>query len=146
MKLIHQYPTQTEKHVHEPIEKFMGRNQEIFYPVYGLTHQDPNNPTCIYFNAGFILEAKNSSYEQVFLLKTRTTFMIDNSNHRPTVNFLLPLTNIAFEEFCKIFSKKINNTNLHNHKVPVFDNIEQTKNLQNCIEIWDRSISNISIN
>ncbi|MBA7518144.1 hypothetical protein ES705_10210 [subsurface metagenome] len=59
MKLIHKYPTQIEKHIHEPIDKFMGHNQEILYPIYGLTPQDPKNPTCIYFNAGFMLEIKS---------------------------------------------------------------------------------------
>lgn len=146
MKLIHQYPTQIEKHVHEPIDKFMGQNQEILYPIYGLTPQDPKNPTCIYFNSGFMLETKNSTHGQVFLLKTLTTFMIDNSNQSPTDDFLLPLVQTSFREFTKLLTEKIKGTNLQHHKVKEINIQVHKKNLKDSIDKWGKMIRNTSLN
>lgn len=146
MKLIHQYPTKIENHKHEPIEKFFGHNQEILSPIYGLTPQDPQNPTCIYFNSGFMLESKNANNGQVFLFKTLTTFMIDNSNESPTADFLLPLVQIAFKEFTTLLSSKIKGTNLQHHEIKDIDINIHKKNLKDSISKWEKIIRKTSMN
>jgi hypothetical protein len=146
MKLIHKYEVAIEEYLHLDFKKFYGQTQEKMNYILGLTPQDPQNPTCIYFNAGFIIETINSSNARVFVLRTRTTFMIDNSGKKPTVDFLLPLVKIAYQDLCEVHAQKVKNTILHHHIVPVLNEIAISKNIQNCIEIWQMSIRNTSLN
>ena len=145
MKLIKQYSTKIEEHIHMSLEKFFGFNQTTIFPIYGLSPQDPEKPICLYFNVGYKIEIKNSNNEIVFILQTLTTFLIENKNEEPTVDFLLPLAKNGFLEFINIYNAKILKTNLHHHKLSITSLDIKRKDLAHCIDFWNKNIRNTSL-
>lgn len=146
MEIIIQYPTVIEEWRHEDINKFIGHNSMNLNHDLGITHQDANEPECCYFNVWVKHEIDNSTNGIVFSAITYSCFKVRNNNQVPNVEFYFDLICRATHDFAIIFYHRTKKTNLEGHKipVPVLDNLRD--NIQNCIDIWNKTTRNISLN
>lgn len=145
MEVIIQYPPKVEQWQHEPDEKFLGHSSESMIHILGITPPDASNRDYVYFNVWTAMETENSQNGIVFSGKTYTCFKVRHKNHVPSVEFFFDLVQKADFEFAKIFYSRTQGTNLLGHKIPKPRLENLRADIQKCIDIWDRTIRNISL-
>jgi len=146
MKVITQYDTQLEIWQHNLVKDFMGQNKDRVSYILGITPPDPNDPICYYFNIWVERKYSNQNHDVVFHSRTYTCFKVKHNNHVPSVEFFFDLIEKAFYEFAKIFHTRTRHTNPLHHKTPK-PRLEDLKEyIQKCIDTWDKTIRNMSMN
>jgi hypothetical protein len=131
---------------HEPANRFDGANSEATNFALVLTPPDPKIPDCCYFNVQVIQTCTNYQNGPVFLGKTLTTFRIHNKGERPTVAFLFYLLVESGGDFARTHHERVTGTNLSHHQIAV-PQIEQWRaDIEICIQIWDNTLRNVSLN
>jgi hypothetical protein len=132
--------------LHKPVDKFNGANTEVTNFALGLTPPDPQLPSCCYFNVQVTQTCTNSVNGIVFQGVTRTTFRVHNRAQRPSPEFLFNLLVEAGGDFARTYHERVAGTNLEQHQiaVPQFEN--WSKDILLCIDTWDSTLRNLSLN
>jgi hypothetical protein len=78
------YQTELKTWQLEPVEKFMGMNQQSNSYGFGLTPPEPGNEEYSYFTVFTTFTILNQTNGQVFKGETSNTYKIRNDKHPPT--------------------------------------------------------------
>jgi len=146
VKLIKQYDIKVEQWRHDDAEKFMGANRNWFNHSLGITPPDPRNPDFCYFNVWVERTYKNERNGIVFHAKTYSCFLVQHNNRVPSEEFYFDLIEKATCQFGKIFRQRTRQSNLLDQETPDPQIKSLKDDIQNCIDIWDRTVRNTGMN
>lgn len=146
MNVTQQFDIKIEKWEQQGMDKFIGANNEWLNYTLGITPQDPRFPDCCYFNVWVEKTIENSKNGVVFHAKTYNCFKVQNNGEKPTIEFFFSLIEAAGFEFAKMYHLRVEGTNLAHHKIPK-PTIEGLRDdIRYCIDTWDKTIRNTSLN